>query len=905
MRSRAALLFLIFGFGAFGAQSGKERKEFAPAPRTTAATAKRNVLILNSYHQSYPFTDEEVRGIESVLAAEPYEVETWTEYLDTKRFSGSGHFDRMRGLLAGKYAGIRMDLIVATDDDAVDFLLRYREELFGNTPVVFCGVSGADLLARVNRDFYTGVVEVFDSEAIMREALRYLPQARKIVVVTDGTANNAVHLTQMMEVANRHPELTFEFLDGRTMPFLSILERLRDLSPDSIVIATMFTHDNVGVYLPPEISEAELASASPVPIFSPNTSQLGQGFLLGKSNRGYAHGRMAGQIAARVLRGEKPGAIALQQDGGSTSLVDYRVLKKWGLSESALQPGSLLLNQPDDFPQFYKAHRVAVLSGIAFILCQSLIIAGLIVNRTRRRNAEKALRKSQALLEMSQRMARLGSWELDTETGKMFWSDECFRIHGIEPGAYEPTYPQVIEFAHADDRERVRSSAISAEATKSARSLEYRIVRPNGEIRYIRNQVEWAEGKRGKTRIAGTIQDITERREMEEQFHRAQHAEALGNLAGGIAHDFNNLLTVINGYCEVLLARPETGEMPQASLLEIRKAGQRASDLTRKLLALGRRQVHHPEPLDPNELVRSMTGLLNPVFGESIELRLELAPGLGVIQADRGQLEQALLNLATNARDAMPNGGTVRIVTSDVEVRDHQSAGTIEIRPGSYVSIAMIDTGDGMDDSTLRRIFEPFFTTKQVGKGTGLGLASVYSIVQQNRGHLKVQSEVGAGSTFQMIFPRNGDGAGTLSAEQREAAQGGGGEVILLAEDDEQIRKLTEQTLTNLGYRVLSAAGAEQALKLAEGFQGVIDLLVTDVVMPKLNGVQLADCLRSTRAGLPVLYISGYAGDRLPENRLGARDSFLPKPFSPDQLSRRIRQIFDAAAAKPAADSSQ
>ena len=388
--------------------------------------------------------------------------------------------------------------------------------------------------------------------------------------------------------------------------------------------------------------------------------------------------------------------------------------------------------------------------------------------------------------------------------------------------------------------------------------------------------------------------DVTERRSLERQLLQAQKMEAVGRLAGGIAHDFNNVLTAIFGYADLLTEELPAGSPARQDLEEIRKAATRASALTRQLLAFSRQQVLAPMVLSVNDLVDDVDKMLRRLVGEDVELRLNLARDAGNVRADSGQLQQVIMNLVVNARDAMPTGGKLVIETADAELTEQYAELHQAVIPGRYVMLAVSDTGVGMDAQTKARIFEPFFTTKEKGKGTGLGLSTVYGIVKQSGGYVWVYSEPGHGTTFKLYLPRV-DAPAEPQAPPRETATLTGTETILLAEDDEILRPLTKGLLAKLGYTVLDAESAEQALAVAGARQGPIHLLVADVVMPGASGRELARRLAQSRPETRVLYVSGYTDDAIVHHgMLDPGLKFLQKPFTPAALARKVREVLDA-----------
>jgi two-component system cell cycle sensor histidine kinase/response regulator CckA len=392
--------------------------------------------------------------------------------------------------------------------------------------------------------------------------------------------------------------------------------------------------------------------------------------------------------------------------------------------------------------------------------------------------------------------------------------------------------------------------------------------------------------------LEAIAEDVTERRMLEDQFRQSQKMEAVGRLAGGIAHDFNNLLMVVSGYTEVLLDQLPPGHPLQSKAQAIRQASDRATALTRQLLAFSRKQHLELKVVDLNAIVTDMERLLRPLIGEDIELTTSLDPSTGCTRADAGQLEQVIMNLVVNAKDALPNGGKIAIRTASVTLDESYRPENTFIKRGPYVMLSVGDTGYGMDRETQARIFEPFFTTKEKGKGTGLGLSTVYGIIKQSGGYVFVQSEVGRGSVFTIYFPRVDEPVEALSPNPAALAAGGGSETILLVEDEESVRQLIRETLEARGYRVLEAGNGQAALALAARHPDPIHLVVTDVVMPGLSGHEFIHQLLPSRPDAKILYLSGYAEDAVATPiKPGEVKAFLQKPFTLQNLSRKVREV--------------
>jgi nitrogen-specific signal transduction histidine kinase len=390
-------------------------------------------------------------------------------------------------------------------------------------------------------------------------------------------------------------------------------------------------------------------------------------------------------------------------------------------------------------------------------------------------------------------------------------------------------------------------------------------------------------------------QSLTELQTTQEQLLQAQKMEAVGKLAGGIAHDFNNLLTAIKGYTDLLLRRFNDGDPSHGDLMEIKKASEQAARLTRQLLAFSRKQVLQPRVINLNEVIVKMQEMLQRLIGEHIELVAKLQDELHPVKADPGQIEQVILNLVVNARDAMSDGGTLTLETFDIEVGQNPSGRKLAVNAGDYVALSVCDTGSGMDGETRRRLFEPFFTTKDTGKGTGLGLATVYGIIRQSNGTILVDSEPGQGTTFTIYLPREEEQKKSRVPKTKAREKLSGSETILLVEDEDMVRQLAERVFKEYGYTVLVSSNGVEALEMAAKHSDSIQLMVTDVVMPGgLNGKQLADRMAASRPEMKVLYISGYADGSLFSSTEGdAQVHLLEKPFSPVVLVQKARELLD------------
>ena len=513
-----------------------------------------------------------------------------------------------------------------------------------------------------------------------------------------------------------------------------------------------------------------------------------------------------------------------------------------------------------------------------------------------RRQAEAALRASEerfrALVENSHDALLL----IDAEARVTYMTPSSERHLGWKPK--DLVGRSIFDFIHPDDVDLVTArmggtlahpgEAITAEVRFRHADGGYRVMEGVGVNRLDDPSVG---------AIVVNARDITDRRRLEDQLRHSQKMEAVGQLAGGVAHDFNNLLTAILGYCNLLLDELDANSPLRADLEEIRSAGDRAAALTRQLLAFSRRQMLQPQVVDVNLLVQQMEKLLRRMLTGSVELATDLAPGVDSVKVDPSSIEQVVVNLTVNARDSMPSGGRITIRTANVDVDAAFAAAHVPILPGRYVLLAVADSGEGMDEPTRRRIFEPFFTTREQGKGTGLGLATVYGIVKQSGGYIWVESEPGSGSTFQVYLPPAESVMVRRAADRPENFdQNAAWETVLLVEDEDAVRSLAREVLRRRGYVVIDARHAVEALRLAERHPDDIHLLLTDVVLPHMSGRDLAQRLSSVRPHMKVLFMSGDTDRARADGDLVSGSSFVQKPFTPETLARRVRLTLDGVA---------
>lgn len=523
---------------------------------------------------------------------------------------------------------------------------------------------------------------------------------------------------------------------------------------------------------------------------------------------------------------------------------------------------------------------------------------------TDRKQAEQELRKARKRLSTAQRIAGLGAWEFDPATAETVWSEEMFHIFDLDPEENEPLgFDRYLEFIHPEDKAKLAAAVAQTLDAHEPTTLEYRITTKVGNEKIIIGFRESLFDEQGnQIGITGTLQDITAQRQAEQHLRQAQKMEAVGQLTGGMAHDFNNLLAVISGNLELaqerLPADSDLGRMLDAGI----KASIRGAELTKRLLAFSRRQTLVPQPTDVNDLASRVLGLAKRTLGEAVEIVFEPAEGAWWAHVDAAQLENAVLNLAINARDAMPDGGTLTIRTGNFTAADKKRKRSGALPAGEYALIEVTDSGTGMSEDICEKVFEPFFTTKETGEGSGLGLSMVYGFIKQSNGHVEIESKIGTGTTIRLYLPRTEKTGQEDAPELRPATLEvkGSGETILIVEDDPHVREATLSLVESLGYAALEASDAVSALEVLE--RGAeVDLLLSDVVLGKgMNGVELANEVSERHPSTKILLMSGYAREAFAQQKgLGNEHELVAKPFRRDELARKIQGLLHKGSQKP------
>ena len=643
------------------------------------------------------------------------------------------------------------------------------------------------------------------------------------------------------------------------------------------------------------------------PLFLTDVSTTASGETLFVSKRGkeavfVSPFRNRPQEETGLPKPAKPGLLAVEGREGSSEYSDYRGVPVLAVTRFIPEIGWGMVTKIDRREALGRFRQTVALDlsillvslgalvSLGFALWRHQQVHGLQIEIARRRQTEEELQQSERRFFKAFRFSPEGMSITTLKEGRYIEANDAFlRTLGYKrEELIGKTSDELKIWAHPEDRKAMVSKILHGEPV---RELQLHARTQSGQIRQVLLSLETIQ-LQDELCLLASLRDITGQRLLEEQLRQAQKMEAVGRLAGGVAHDFNNLRGIMMGYSELLLGKLSPDDPSHKTVERISDAARRASEITRQLLALSRRQVIQTKVVDLNAVVADARKLLQRLIGEDIELVLRLGPAAGYVVADPGQLVQVVMNLAVNSRDAMPEGGRLTIETANVVVDEAYAQTHHPQEPGAYVMLVISDTGHGMDDDTQRHLFEPFFTTKEIGKGTGLGLSTVYGIVKQSSGFIRVESELAHGTTFRIYFPEVARPEDQEECPEPAREHLGGSETILIAEDEKSLREMTRESLEIAGYRVLEAADAYDAIRIAEQHKEPIHMLLTDVVMPKMSGPVLAQKVRELRAGIQVIYVSGYTDSALVQHKLAEENSsFLHKPFSRNDLLREIRKL--------------
>jgi len=888
------------------------------------ADQSRSVLILNSYHQGFSSTDDLVATISDVLKSEFDDIKIYIEYLDARRFFDESLSQLSLNLLRQKYGNQKPDVIIATEDNSLDFLVKYHKQLFPVTPVVFCGISEEKKTDVIDGEFFTGIVEVLDIRPTIELSLKLHPQTKRIIVLTDTSLQGRGdrHKTQAVEAF--FPNIEFEYLNGEELSHDELKKSLRSNTKDSIVLLFSWMQDRFGEYLNLNESVGFVSSNSTVPVYGLTMAKLGKGIVGGKLMNGIVHGQKSAEFALRILNDEAPSSIPIIKESINPYMFDYVQLKRWRIDESLLPAESILINQPVSFYSVYKqlVWLVSVVFSIlVFLLILLLVYIGL------KRKMEKNLKESEEKYRTIFNSAAVSLWEYDY-TGVVSIIEKLKKdgVHDIR--LYANENPDVIQriisaiklvdvnettlrLYGAGTKEEVLSSIGKHQLPESyqvflnalaalmegKQYFECETVNEtlDGRIINILLRMIFPFSRKEDNMALVTVTDITDLKRLEEQLQIRERMDSLGTLAGGIAHDFNNLLAGIMGNIDILRMECENFTNDQKEYLdEAFRSSKRAAKLIREIQSLSRGAISEITSVDLYDVAHDVFTILKRTTDKLIDKRIDIQPGTFIVTGRSEQLHQVLLNLGTNSVHAIVKKGTkhgdyVRITAKDYELRVKDRTG---LPDGDYIHIFFEDTGGGMSDKVKRKAFDPLFTTKDLSsqKGQGLGLAMVYNIITRyHNGYIDIETTEGKGTVFHIYLPKATTDVSSKKTENPRIE--GGKETILVVDDEASIRNLTEISLKKYGYSILTAANGQEGLDVYIAHNDSVDLIILDLTMPVMSGKTFIDRLMKINPDIKIIISSGHGEQEM--HKYPEAKGYLEKPFSIKELAKTTRAVLD------------
>lgn len=861
----------------------------------------KNILILNSYHQGYKWTDDQIKGIITSLDPLSDVTDFYIEYMGTKWNYDNQYFQQLIKLYKYKFKSIQFDLIFATDDDAFNFLKLYRDEIFGNVPVVFSGINwiSSERLKGLNN--FTGVNEDVDIALNIDLIFRLHPSTRNIYVIIDSTTTGIAVVKKFNEIIplysnriNIHLMFNYKMSD--------LLDKLSALENDSIVFITVFQQDKIGHFYEYKDSCGMISQHSRFPVYGLWDFNLGYGMAGGNLASGYSQGETAGKIGLRILNGEPADSIPIIMSSPNFYMFDYLQLEKHRISLSALPSGSILINKPSPFYSINKKVFQAII--IIFVIFAGAIIA-LVMNIRKRNFAENALRNSEEKYRSLVNNLNVGVFRSTSDNeGKLIQANPAMmKIFGYD--SFEEFMNISIVSLYRDQAER-KKFIDDLIKHRSLHDVELKMIKRDGTPIWASvsasSELNCADDK--IYRVDGIVEDITEKKIIEQELKYAQKMETIGTLASGLVHDFNNSLGGLIGILSIIDHKLNDGiNIPVNKLKHyitiMQESVNKGAVMVQRLLTLARKRDEEHYPADLNNIVRSVVELLTSYIDKSINIQTKYTDDKAIVLADPAQLEQSLLNLCINAGHAMTVmknnkdlwGGTLSVSIDKIFADKYfcETRNDAEVR--DYWIISISDTGIGMTPEIISRIFDPFYTTKDEGIGTGLGLVLVNSTIKDHSGFIDVYSEAGTGTTFKLYIPASSEKPETAAEYSTTEIPYGAG-LILVVDDELIIRETAREILEECGYEVAVAENGYNALEIFKDRSNEITAVVMDMAMPVMSGIVAYKEMLKINPEVKVLITSGFKQDKRVSEviELGA-DGFIEKPYTLEKLGMAVKEI--------------
>ncbi len=852
---------------------------------------RMDVLYINSYHYGYDWSDAIQKGVLDTLRTHR-DIRLYIEYLDTKRRPDLMSEPLLIDLLKRKYERIPLKVIIASDDNALILLTRVRDKIFPGVPVVFCGINNLNPESIKNFQLATGVNETADIEETVELMLKLHPGTNRILAITDCSESGAPFSAHIKEVARKlDKKVNIVLIDKVTVDQLR--DSISSARKGTLILFTFFFIDTNGKTFDFDESYEFLVKNSSVPIYTTSEYNVVPGILGGKVVSGYLQGKTAGEMALRILDGETPADILIQMNSPNRYVFEYSTLIKQGIPVRSLPQGSIILNRP---PPLLQTHLRLIIIIVTALTMQAIVILLLINNIRNRQKAEAALRISERNYREIFNAVSEAILLVDKNGIILDFNDSalsmyhCTREQMAKTSVYELTGEDLND--STSQLGKFHSLAIS----EGPQIFERQDNRLNDGSKFWVEATLRSSNIGGEGRLLAVVRDISERKRIEEelrineqQLHQAQKLEAIGKLAGGIAHDFNNQLTGILGFAN-LLQLEATDETTRSRAESIVKISLNAAELVKGLLTFARKNIFAAVPTDMHEVIQCAVNLLRHSIDKRINIVTRLHAAEHVVLADSAQMEGVLLNLAFNSRDAMPDGGTITISTDVINISTSEESSPESFGSKSLFKLSVSDTGQGLSPEAKEHLFEPFFTTKERGKGTGLGLASVYGLVKTLNGSIDVESLPGKGTVFTILIPLVTSGMPAQRTSISSPVPAVPQNTILLADDEKTIRESMAILLRRQGHTVMECADGAQALEQYREHWSQIDLVILDMVMPKMGGREAFLKMKEINKAIKVLGISGYNDHSVKEMLEAGMTGVLNKPFTFKEFSEAIKK---------------
>lgn len=925
------------------------------AQSVQAAGSVPRILVLNSYNTGYDWWEEEMAGFRETMAATFPRIDLYVEHLDTKKFHHKKHFPTEASLLQAKYSNLKLDVIVAMDNAALEFAIKYRQVISPGTPLVFCGINDYEPKMIAGQVKITGVAEYHDFVGTLGLALQLHPSVRDVIVVHDYTDTGMAIRNEVEKMAQRYPTLKLHFMEE--MPLEETVKKLKSIKSEQLVLMLSYTVEKGGRTFSHAEAARMVSGNSPVPVYSVYAAQLGSGVVGGRMMKGQIQGQKTAELVLQIIDGKSPDNLPVITSDLSSPMFDYKAMSRFGMTNAKLPADTFVINSPSS--TFAIDKDTLWLGGLAFLFCATGLILTTL-NIRKRLQLEESLRQkinqyqesqeelqaveemlraqvddymqSQDELQATEEMLREQIAEYQNTHDQLLATEEMLRVQleaveessqkfkavfehspltvaltTLPDGTFSEVNQAFIDMFGYTSEEAIGKSTVQLGVWQyeSDRDCYLKMLKENGYVHNFETQMRRKNGELfsvffsgamleigGRPFALSAVMDVSEQKRLQNQLSQSQKMDVVGQLAGGIAHDFNNMLGGIMAAAELLKLRLPGDERNSRLVETIIEATGRSADLTRELLTFSRKGTAVSRPISIDDAILAVMSLLERTIDKKVELTKKLAAENPVVVGDQTQLQNALLNLGINARDAMPHGGVLTYATAIKRLDDAacRSLG-VSLAPGNYLEITVSDTGIGMTKAIMDHIFEPFFTTKAVGKGTGLGLSAVYGIVRSHQGELYVQSEPGVGSVFKIYLPLIDEAAIDAVRDDGVIAGKGG---ILLVDDEEILREVGRDLLEDLGYTVYLAEDGVDALDVYRKHREKISLVVLDMMMPKMNGRETFIQLHSIEPELKVLFCSGFHREGTEDElqQIGAC-GFLRKPYNRSELSRAVAEALE------------